>query len=60
MDRFAEKFPWQSPYVHAGNNPVNFVDVNGDSLTITGELDDKVLEQAQAKAGKSVTAMLNH
>jgi RHS repeat-associated protein len=30
MDRFCEKFPWQSPYVHAGNNPVNYVDVNGD------------------------------
>ena len=30
MDRFAEKYPWQSPYVHAGNNPVNFVDVGGD------------------------------
>ena len=30
MDRFAEKYPWQSPYVHAGNNPVRFVDVNGD------------------------------
>lgn len=34
MDRFAEKYPWQSPYVHAGNNPVNFVDVGGDSVNI--------------------------
>ncbi|NLI71924.1 MAG: hypothetical protein GX361_04245 [Bacteroidales bacterium] len=30
IDRFAEKYPWQSPYVHAGNNSVNYVDVNGD------------------------------
>ncbi len=30
MDRFAEKYPWQSPYAHAGNNPVNFVDMGGD------------------------------
>ena len=36
MDRFAEKFPWQSPYVHAGNNPVNYVDVGGDSISFTG------------------------
>ncbi|MEA4974256.1 MAG: hypothetical protein VB046_00805, partial [Paludibacter sp.] len=36
MDRFCEKFPWQSPYVHAGNNPVNYVDVNGDSIMLTG------------------------
>ncbi len=35
MDRFCEKFPWQSPYVHAGNNPVNFVDVNGDSIWVS-------------------------
>ena len=32
MDRFCEKFPWQSPYVFAGNNPVNYVDVMGDSI----------------------------
>ena len=35
MDRFAEKYPWQSPYVFAGNNPVNYVDVNGDSIRVT-------------------------
>lgn len=35
--RFCEKFPWQSPYVHAGNNPVNYVDVNGDSIVLTGD-----------------------
>jgi len=34
MDRFAEKYPWQSPYVFAGNNPVSHVDVNGDSTAI--------------------------
>ena len=34
MDRFCEKFPWQSPYVFAGNNPVNYVDVMGDSIWI--------------------------
>ena len=37
MDRFCEKFPWQSPYVHAGNNPVNYVDVMGDSIILTGD-----------------------
>ncbi len=35
MDRFAEKYPSQSPYVHAGNNPVNYVDVNGDSIWVS-------------------------
>lgn len=37
MDRFCEKFPWQSPYVHAGNNPVNYVDVNGDSIIVAND-----------------------
>jgi len=35
IDRFAEKYPSQSPYVHAGNNPVNYVDVNGDSIWVS-------------------------
>jgi RHS repeat-associated protein len=35
IDRFAEKFPWQSPYVYANNNPVSFIDVNGDSIMLT-------------------------
>ncbi|NDP22617.1 MAG: hypothetical protein GZ091_16280 [Paludibacter sp.] len=35
IDRFCEKFPWQSPYVHAGNNPVNNIDINGDSIWVT-------------------------
>jgi RHS repeat-associated protein len=34
VDRFAEKFPWQSPYCMASNNPVNFIDVNGDSTAV--------------------------
>lgn len=32
MDRFSEKYPWQSPYCVAGNNPVRYIDVNGDSI----------------------------
>jgi RHS repeat-associated protein len=34
IDRFAEKFPYQSPYAFAGNNPVKFIDINGDSIDI--------------------------
>ena len=34
IDRYAEKFPWQSPYVHAGNNSVRYIDINGDSIWI--------------------------
>ena len=31
-DRFAEKYVALSPYQYAANNPVNVIDINGDSL----------------------------
>jgi len=34
IDRFAEKFPWQSPYCFAANNPIRNIDVNGDSAAV--------------------------
>ena len=34
MDRFCDKFPWQSPYCISANNPVNYIDVNGDSINV--------------------------
>ena len=33
-DRFSEKYYSMSPYQYAANNPVNIVDINGDSLSI--------------------------
>lgn len=38
VDRFADKYPWQSPYSYALDNPELFVDINGDSVvTISGQ-----------------------
>ena len=34
VDRFSEKYYSMSPYQYAANNPVNIVDINGDSLSI--------------------------
>jgi RHS repeat-associated protein len=34
-DRFAEKYPWLSPYSYAANNPINVMDINGDSIWYT-------------------------
>jgi RHS repeat-associated protein len=37
IDRFAEKYYDWTGYQYGGNNPVKFVDVNGDSLILSGE-----------------------
>ncbi|MDP4270232.1 MAG: cell wall-associated protein, partial [Bacteroidota bacterium] len=34
QDRFSEKYPSQSTYCYAGNNPMSFMDVNGDSIWV--------------------------
>jgi RHS repeat-associated protein len=33
QDRFAEKYIDKTPYQYAANNPILYIDVNGDSLT---------------------------
>jgi len=30
IDRMSSKFPWQTPYCISGNNPIAFIDKNGD------------------------------
>jgi len=34
LDRFAEKYYSLSPYQYAANNPIKYIDVNGDSIYI--------------------------
>jgi len=34
IDRFAEKYAFQSPFVYAANNPIKFIDINGDSIGV--------------------------
>ena len=37
QDRFSENYYTLTPYQYGANNPILFVDVNGDSLIITGD-----------------------
>ena len=34
IDKFAELYPWQSIYSFAGNNPINYIDINGDTISV--------------------------
>ncbi len=47
VDRFADKYPSMTPYNAFGNNPIRFIDLNGDSLDIannaTSQLDIRQL-----------------
>jgi RHS repeat-associated protein len=35
IDRFAEKYASMSPFGFGANNPIKYIDVNGDSITVT-------------------------
>jgi uncharacterized protein RhaS with RHS repeats len=35
VDRFADKYPSHTPYHYTLNNPVRFIDINGDSTFVT-------------------------
>ena len=37
VDRFAEKYPAISGYNYAINNPVRYIDINGDSIRVSSE-----------------------
>jgi RHS repeat-associated protein len=40
IDRFSEKYVSMNPYQYGANNPIKFIDVNGDSLRFYGSTED--------------------
>lgn len=59
VDRFAEKYPLLSPYQYGANNPINIVDINGDSLKVMNvEIVDAIYHGL--KDGNNVTMKWNN
>ncbi len=48
VDRFADKYPNQSTYHYVANNPIKFIDVNGDSIDVS------TLMKVDAKLGNGM------
>lgn len=51
IDRFAEKYNDRTPYNYAANNPILYIDVQGDSIFVANKNDQaKVLKMINSKA----------
>lgn len=48
IDQFSTKYDSFSPFQYGANNPVRFVDINGDSLDVSNLISDKVHSAAFA------------
>lgn len=49
LDRLTAQFPWQSPYIFAGNTPIQAIDKNGDKIYFVG-INDNFVKAFEALA----------
>jgi RHS repeat-associated protein len=65
VDRFAEKYAGLTPYQYGANNPLTYIDINGDSLNIAqlqtynGEVSNTLVSDLQAKTGLKLNVAEN-
>jgi len=61
VDRFSGKYPSMTPYQYAANNPLLFLDINGDSLVVRGKQEaiDAFVEIANNALGGFYTASVD-
>ncbi len=43
VDRYAEIYPYSSPYAYCLGNPLKFTDINGDTLNVVNSRGDYLL-----------------
>lgn len=55
IDPLAEKYYSISEYAYVANNPLKYIDLRGDSLTIAGPQSQEGTDQFQARAGSAMT-----
>lgn len=55
IDPMAEKYYEISPYAYCAGDPINYVDLHGDTLTVNGDQSQAAMDQLQAAAGESIT-----
>ena len=53
QDRFAEKYLASSPYSYAANNPIAFIDVNGDSINVGEKYREQFMQTLQSIYGEN-------
>ena len=56
MDRFAEKYSNLTPYGYAGNNPVLFTDVQGDSIGVGQDIFERFTNDVRSKKAGILSA----
>ena len=54
QDRFAEKYLDYSPYQYALNNPILYIDVNGDSANFSQAMNKTLMIEGKEVSGKSL------
>jgi RHS repeat-associated protein len=59
IDRFSEKYYGLSNYHYAGNNPISNIDINGDSLVLTGTGANDVISLINSASGGFYNATID-
>ncbi|MBR5551189.1 MAG: hypothetical protein IKV83_04660 [Muribaculaceae bacterium] len=60
IDPLAEKYPWLSPYNHCANNPLKFVDPDGQKVRVNNDYNKAVSNYAQIAATQMGNKILSY